>query len=186
MDTGYSLSDIATATNGGMFGGNNEFIWIFALLILFGGGFGNFGRGTEQFATSAEVQRGFDTSNLEQQIRGLTYGLSDSTFALNNAITTEGRALQTQLANCCCENQRNVDALRYDMAQMNATTNANLGAQIQSVKDMISQNKIESLQAQVSELKTSNLFCGIPRINPYGYGVYPYANNCCGCNCGNI
>lgn len=45
------------------------------------------------------------------------------------------------------------------------------------------QNKIESLQAQVSELKTQNMFCGVPRISPYGYGVVPNFATPCGCGC---
>lgn len=41
----------------------------------------------------------------------------------------------------------------YDGAMRDAATNANITAQIQSVKDMIAQNKIETLQAQVSQLQ---------------------------------
>lgn len=49
--------------------------------------------------------------------------------------------------------------------------------------DGLAQNKIESLQAQVSELKTQNMFCGVPRISPYGYGVVPNFATPCGCGC---
>lgn len=63
-----------------------------------------------------------------------------------------------------------------------ATQNA-INGMGQKILDTIAQNKIDTLQAQVNELKTQNMFCGIPRINPYGYGVYQYPNGC-GCNCG--
>ncbi len=63
-----------------------------------------------------------------------------------------------------------------------AAINATTTAQTQKILDAMAQNKIDSLQAQVSELKTQNMFCGVPRINPYGYGVYPYNNMGCGCN----
>jgi len=72
MDTTLSASDIALLNNrDGMFGGDGwgGFMWIFALLILAGGGFGGFGNnfanaiGYENLATSAEVQRGFDAQN---------------------------------------------------------------------------------------------------------------------------
>ena len=58
-------------------------------------------------------------------------------------------------------------------------------AEGEATRAMIQQNKIETLQAQVNELKTQNMFCGIPRINPYGYQVVPNPT-CCGCACGNI
>lgn len=75
MDTGngYSLSDLAAATNGGCNNWGNDWMgmfFIFALLCGFGNGgfgFGNNGFanaiGYENLSTSAEVQRGFDNQN---------------------------------------------------------------------------------------------------------------------------
>ena len=71
----------------------------------------------------------------------------------------------------------------YDGAMRDAATNANFTAQIQSVKDMIAQDKIESLQAQVSQLQlaqaTSNVL-RYPTAWTYNAGISPF----CGCNCG--
>ena len=69
-----SASDVALLSGGNGLGGWGEssFFWIFALLILAGGGFGGFGFGGngfanaigyENLATSSEVQRGFDNQN---------------------------------------------------------------------------------------------------------------------------
>ena len=70
-----SASDVALLSgNNGLGGwGDSSFFWIFALLILAGGGFGGgfgFGNngfanaiGYENLATSNEVQRGFDNQN---------------------------------------------------------------------------------------------------------------------------
>lgn len=156
---------------------NNSFgegMWIILLIILLigGNGFGGFGRTGEfgQFATAAsqnELLLGQKFDALGQKVNSIGDGICSSTYALNNAILGEGRALQTQLSEGV------------------ASTNATTIAQTQKILDAMAQNKIDSLQAQVSELKTQNMFCGIPRINPYGYGVYPY-QNACGCNCGNI
>lgn len=69
---GMTASDIALLSNRHDDWGGNSFMWIFALLILAGGGFGGFGWGNNNFAnaigyenlaTSAEVQRGFDNQN---------------------------------------------------------------------------------------------------------------------------
>lgn len=72
--------------------------------------------------------------------------------------------------------------LKYSNAMNTASINEKTTAGIQKILGALSQNKIESLQAQVSELKTQKMFCGIPRISPYGYGVVPqFATNSCAC-----
>ena len=69
-----SASDVAllSGQNNGLGFGDSSFLWIFALLILAGGGFGGLGWGGngfanaigyENLATSNEVQRGFDNQN---------------------------------------------------------------------------------------------------------------------------
>ena len=69
MDGSLTASDVALLNNDGM-GGWNGMIWLFAILALMGGGFGNWGNnnfanalGYENLATSSEVQRGFDNQN---------------------------------------------------------------------------------------------------------------------------
>jgi hypothetical protein len=71
-NSGMSAADIALLNDRHDDWGGNSFMWIFALLILAGGGFGGLGWsnngfanaiGYENLATSAEVQRGFDNQN---------------------------------------------------------------------------------------------------------------------------
>lgn len=194
MDTAYSLSDIASILNndGNGWGGNSA--WLIILFVLiFGWGGNGFGRNGQsdfsQFATSAsqnEILLGQKFDALSRQINTVGDGLCSSTYALNNSIQNEGRAIQSQLSTCCCENQRNTDALRYDMAQQFAASNANTTTQTQKILDAICQNKVESLQSQVStlqnQLSLQQAMCGVPKINPYMYGIIPTYS---GCNCGN-
>lgn len=200
--TGLTASDVALLGNGNM-GGMNNFFWVFALLILANGGFG-FGRGAGdygQFATAASQQEilfGQQFQNLDNKLDRLGNGIADATFALNNSIKDgqanvagrvidEGRALQTQLANCCCENQKNTDALRYDVSQMFAAYNAQTSAQIQSLKDLMQQDKVEALQAKVNSLELQSALCGVvryPNSMSYDAGRSPFCN--CNCNCGNM
>lgn len=65
--------------------GNNSFLWIFALLILCGGGFG-FGNngfanaiGYENLATSNELQRGFDAQNSMANEREILAAVNNGT-----------------------------------------------------------------------------------------------------------
>lgn len=133
---GYSLADIAAATGGGnnnrsgdgMWG--NDGWWIILLFLFagwggrgFGGGFGGNGGGGyyAPCATQADVREAVDQQTLISKLDNQTYGLADSTYALNtaimngfhgvdNAVCTLGyqtqagfTALGSQLAQCCCD-----------------------------------------------------------------------------------
>jgi len=164
--------------------------------------------GYENLATSNEVQRGFDNQNLQAQTRDIlaavNSGTAQSVAATNqtfhdslmanqnlyNEVARDignlalGQAnLQAQQQNCCCETKQLIMQNNYDGAMRDAQTNANITAQIQSVKDMISQNKIEDLQSKVSALElqaaTSNVL-RYPNAWTYNAGMSPF----CGCNCG--
>ena len=76
----------------------------------------------------------------------------------------------------------------YDAAMRDAASNANFTAQIQSVKDMIAEDKIDSLQAQVSQLQLAQATSGMLRFpNSWSYGAGPFPPIFGGCGCsGNI
>ena len=89
METSLTPSDVALLNgHNDMFGGNS-FLWIFALLILAGGGFGGFGWGGnggfanaigyENLATSNEVQRGFDNQNSMANQRDILAAVNSGT-----------------------------------------------------------------------------------------------------------
>lgn len=131
MTDNYSLSDIAAATGNGANGNNgmwgNDWAWII-ILLLFGwgrngfGGYGNNGSGVADNYVLAS-----DFSNIERKLDNINNGICDSTFALNNTIngnfrTLDGavcnlgyqalqntNAIQTQLADCCCKTQTNIE-----------------------------------------------------------------------------
>ncbi|MBQ6413013.1 MAG: hypothetical protein IJI19_06010 [Ruminococcus sp.] len=221
MDNGtLSASDVALLSGNNGFGGwgdGGAFMWIFALLILAGGGFNGFGNnfansiGFENLATSNEVQRGFDNQNLQAQTRDIlaavNNGTAQSVAATNQSFHDSLAAMQSlynetardisdlrvgqsnALANqneCCCETKQMIMQSNYDGAMRDAATNANFTAQIQSVKDMIAQDKIESLQAQVSQLQLAQATAGVLRFpNQWSYGAGPFPPIFGGC-CGNI
>ena len=152
---------------------SNAFLWIFALLILAGGGLNGFGYGRNgmgmgvgdysQFATAASQQDilfGQKFSDLDNKIDRVGNGIADATFALNNAIANEGRGIQTQL----CAINSNID---------------NKFAALE--KSQLEQRIAEQAQ-QINQLSMQQMLCGIPKVNNTAWGVYPYANNC-GCGC---
>ena len=216
---GMSPADYAAISNNGF--GDNSFFWVFALLLLGGGGFGNWGGNNGAVnALNADMQRGFDTQNLQAQTRdilaavtnGTSQTIAASTQNAANAITaikdgnaalirefgnveTALTALSGNMQSCCCDVKQLVQATssatqaqiaqsNYDAAMRDAATNANFTAQIQSVKDEIAQNKIESLQAQVSQLQLAQATAGMLRFpNSWSYGAGPFPpifGGCCG------
>lgn len=214
MDNGLSAADVALLSNRDGFGdwGGNSMMWIFALLILAGGGFGGFGGwggngfanaiGYENLATSNEVQRGFDNQNAmanqREILSAVTGGTAQAVAATNQSFhdtlavvtdkygelqrdiaglaVTQANAIANQNA-CCCDTKMLIQSTAAD-------TNANLVAQIQSVKDMIAQDKIEALQAQVSQLQLAQATSGMLRFpNSWSYGAGPFPpifGGCCG------
>ena len=163
---------IMSGGDGCGFGGSGSWVWaflIFALLGFGGGGmWGNRGM-TPNVATSGDIQRGFDTNEITRKLDG---------------INNEGRAIQTQLAQCCCDTQRAIDGVNYNNAMNTASINANTTAQTQKILDAICQNKIESLQSKVSQLELQNALCGVVRYPngwTYNAGTSPFCNS--GCNC---
>lgn len=201
----FSPADLAAVTgNENGWGGGNSWVLILLFAMIFGwggGGFG-FGRGNgpvEQPVTESSLCNAMNFNNLENAVgrlsdnenlhmMQLSQGLSTVGYenlrnfsATQDAVKDGDYALSRQLADCCCTTQRGIDGVNYNAAMNTAAINANTTAQTQKVLDAISQNKIDSLQAQVSELKTQQMFCGVPRISPYGYGVVPSFANQCGC-----
>lgn len=183
------------------FGGMNGMIWLFAILVLFGGGFGGIGNNNGVNTLNADMQRGFDNQNAmanqREILSAVTNGTAQAVAATNQTfhdtlgivqnrydelardISGVAVAQAQALANqnmCCCETKQMIMQSNYDGAMRDAATNANFTAQIQGVKDMIAQNKIEALQAQVSQLQlqaaTSNVL-RFPNAWTYTGGYFP-------------
>ena len=155
FSNGVSLADIAAVTgnnrdNDGMWG--NGAWWIVILLIFGWGGFGNNGWGngngmgsTAAAYTDSAIQRGFDNQAVISKLDGITNGLCDGFYAVNNSMLTgfneintnimqtgygiqqainadtianmqNTNALQAQLANCCCETREAIQGVKYNMA----------------------------------------------------------------------
>lgn len=196
--------------NGSYFG-NDAFMWIFALLILCGGGFGGgfFGNNNGVNTLNADMQRGFDNQNAmanqREILAAVNAGTAQSVAATNqsfhdnlaamqslyNETARDIAALAVGQANlaaaqqaCCCDTKQIIMQSNYDAAMRDAATNANFTQQIQGVKDMIAQNKIEALQAQVSQLQLAQATSGMlkfPTSWSYGAGPFPPIYGC-GCN----
>ena len=167
--------------------------------------------GYENLSTSNEVQRGFDNqnsmANQREILSAVNNGTAQAVAATNQTFhdtlgiiqnrydelardisglaVGQAQALANQ-NNCCCETKQMIMQSNYDGAMRDAATNANFTAQIQSVKDMIAQDKIESLQSQVQQLQLAQATNGMLRFpNSWSYGAGPFPP-IFGCGCQNV
>lgn len=211
------VANIDGNNGNGMFGGDGLWglIIILALLGLGGngfGGFGGFGGGRNGFvepcATQADVRAAVDQQTLISKLDQQTYGLADSTYALNNAITNGFFGVQSTLcqgfngvdraiADCCCATQRAIDGVNYNMATQACDIKHAINDSTRSIIDFLTTDKIATLQAENQNLKlqasqaAQNTYllnelkpCPQPAYitcNPFTgqYGGY----GACGCGC---
>ena len=214
-------ADYAALANNSGWNGNDSFFWVFALLLLGNGGFGGYGGNNNAVnALNADMQRGFDTQNLQSQTRdilsavtsGTAQTIAASTQNAANAITAikDGNAalirefgnvesaltaLDGNMRTCCCDVKQLVQATasatqaqlaqnEYNAAMRDAATNANITAQIQSVKDLFYQQRDQQQQARISQLELQQATSGMLRFpNSWSYGAGPFPpifGGCCG------
>lgn len=184
MDNNYSLSDIAAVTDGGMGGmGNSWFAWII-LFALCGGGFGFNNRGN--CASTEDLASGFNFSALQGKTNDILAAVNNVNQNIGNAVCTSTYELGSKIDNCCCNTQAAIQQVRYDMAVQNGDIKSLIHSEAEATRNLMQQNKIESLQQQINALQLNSALCGIPRTSPYGYGIYAYPA-CSGYNgtCGN-
>lgn len=136
------------------------------------------------------------TANATNAINAIKDGNASLIREFGN-VETALTALSGKQQECCCDIKQLVQATaantdaqiarnNYDAAMRDAATNANFTAQIQSVKDMIAQDKIESLQAQVSQLQLQSATANVlryPNQWTYNGGFFPPMQCGCGCGC---
>lgn len=140
-------------------------------------------------ATPKDVAYNFDFNQLDNGVRAVQNGICDSTFALNNSINNGFFGVQSALCNgfhtnevsmnngfngvqsalcnlgynlqsCCCETQRSIDGVNFNMAkgfcdlQNSANQNTqqlliNQNQNTQRIVDMFTQDKIDSLNREL-------------------------------------
>lgn len=197
---------------GNGFGG--DWAWIIVLFLLFGlggAGFGGAGFGGRGL-TQVELQQGFDTQEITRKLDGLTNGLSDGFYAMNNTMMTGFTGVQrdvltgfagvgSQIADaryaqqlCCCETQRAIDGVKYAGAQNTCDITTAIHAEGEATRAMLTAQENARLhdelcqaRSAISDYNQSQYILGqIGRYytNPPCAGPVQYSyRNDCGCGC---
>ena len=222
-------------SNGGFGWGDNGALWLIVLFLFifaggWGNGFGNNGNGGGGVVDGYVLTSDF--ANVERKIDSVNQGLCDGFYqqaqlvngtnmAIANgfgqaelsrsnqqaALMQQLTAMQMQTAECCCNTQRSIEGVRYDMAAQacdtrNTVQNAtrdiidNANSNSRAILDFLTQSKLQDLQSENQGLKLAasqaaqnNYLISqlrptpIPAYqscNPWAAGTY---NGCGGCGC---
>ena len=199
------ITPVMNVGNDGGFG-LNGIGGIFALLILLGifNGGGLFGGGNNQYATSAEVQRGFDAQNMNMQtssiLSAVNAGTAQAVAATNqsfhdslaatqnlyNEVSRDiaglavGQANTLAQINDCCGNVRMMIAdagasLSSQIAQ-NKYENALAMAGMEArLTAKMDANEITSLRDQINQLQLAQATSGMLKFpSNWSYGAGPF------------
>ncbi len=162
--------------------------------------------GHEGWATRADINEGFALNGLQNSQTSIRDAVSNGFHSVDNSICNLGYQLQ----DCCCQTQRAVDGVNYNMATQACDTRNtiqsstrdiidNANANSRAILDFLTQDKIATLTAENQSLKfqasqaAQNAFFTanqeaqtaelIRRINPMPVPAYQVPNPYAGCGC---
>ena len=154
MTDSLSAADIMAMTkDSGSEWMNNPFIYLVWLALLGNGGILGAGGTRQGDFTRSDLFEGFNNQDVMSQLRGITNGLCDGFYVVNSGMKDGFYGLQGAVAenrfaaqNCCCETNRNIDAVRYEGAQNTcAITNA-IHAEGEATRALINANTVQELR----------------------------------------
>ena len=192
MENGLSASDVALMNRDTGFGGE-AFMWIFALLILAGGGFNGWGGNNQSDGFLAQdMNRGFDNQNLQAQTRDIlaavNAGTAQGVAATNQTFHDNLAAMQSMynetardiaglavgqaqnLANqneCCCSTKLLIAETGSNLAAQTAQNKYENAMQMTQMEARLTAkmdaNEIQNLRDQVGQLQLQNQMLGVVR-----------------------
>ena len=157
MENGtLSAADVALLNKGDGFGGGSwtSMIWLFAILVLFGGGFGFGGNANPGYVTQADLSAGLNNVTTQNQLQSIALSSANNNYETAMLINGQTNALMqqnnTNLINAIqgfnqvtltLQNQTNV------LGQQIMSLSAKLDDCCCSIKTQMLQNRLDDAQA---------------------------------------
>lgn len=193
----YSLSDLAAVTKDadGMAGNGAWWIIILFLFVIMGGGWNGFNRQSDfgQYATAASQQEilfgqqfgqlNDRLTNIGNGICNLGYEMQGNFGQLTQTVMSTGNSIQSQLAQCCCENRLATANLSAQIDRQTCDITTAIHAEGEQTRAMMQANEIQQLRDKVNSLEADNRMYGVVRY-PNGYTYTAGPSPFCGCNSG--
>lgn len=164
---------VAPTGFGGGFGSADNGWWIILLFILLGGwgnGFGGYGNGGGVGFVDNSVQRGFDQSAIMNSLTGINNNVVSGFGDVQNALCAGFNGveiganarqmanmqsmfdLQSQFAQCCCENRLATVETQNIVQGEGAATRLAIQNQTQAILDKICSLEIEAKNDKINDL----------------------------------
>ena len=158
---------------GNLFGGDLSIIVLFFLFMMmgwgngFGGGFGG-GDLYPWMNNSNQMANGFQNQMLNDNITGIQAGINgisaqlntnqmanlERSFGAQTAVTSGMTAIQSQLAQCCCDNRLATCQTQNIVQNEGAATRLAIQQQTQAILDKMCEQELEALRTRNAELQT--------------------------------
>lgn len=197
-------------------------MWMFLLFILLAGGNGLGGNGNQR----GEISNDFLYTNLNndlntdfiqvyQQNQALSKDICNGFAGVNNSlcngfnntnmnvmnqangINTNINGISREMAECCCQTNRNIDTVKFESERNTNAIIQNATANTQSILDKMCQNEMQALRDQLNETRRQADICMqndmlISHLRPFPVPAYascsPYTSSasamtnagCCG------
>lgn len=208
-----SLSDIAAVTRGndndGWGQGGAWWIIILFLFVFMGGGglWGNRQGEYGQYATAAsqqEILYGQQFGQINDRLTNIGNGICNLGYEMqgnigqlgkevalaqagtNTTILQTGNGIQSQLAQCCCDNRLATANLAAQMDKQTCAINSNIDAKFAELQKQQYEQTIAAQNQRISQLELQSQMTNVVRY-PSGYTYNAGPSPFCGCNgCGNI
>lgn len=172
-ESSYSLSDIAALMGNhnadGLWGGNGLFILVLFFLIfgMNGGAWGNGWNNTNGALTRSDMFDGFNNQTVVRKLDGITQGLCDGFYAQNTTMLQGFNKIGSQIAEnrfaaqqCCCETNRNIDAVRFDNEKCCCRLENLIHDEAEKTRALINTNTMQNLRDKLADrdrdLQTAN------------------------------
>ena len=157
---------------GNLFGGDLSIIVLFFLFMMMGGWGNGFGGGMDGnlypwMNNSNQMASGFQNQMLNDNITGIQNGITgigsqlnnyqmndlERSFAAQTAVTSGMSAIQSQLAQCCCDNRLATCQTQNIVQNEGAATRLAIQQQTQAILDKMCQQEIDALKDKNLELQ---------------------------------
>lgn len=168
----------------GLFGGDGAWLILFIIAAMFGGFGGGWGMGggfdggafpwllTSNNQLATQMQQGFDQNSIQNElseiqssvaagfanaeVAGCNRAMDSMRTAYENEIESLKATfgLQQSMDQCCCENRLATAETQALISREAAANRENVTAGIQSIKDMMCQDKIDAKNEQIAALQT--------------------------------
>lgn len=210
MTDSMSLSDIAAVTRGANDEngwGSGWFLIVVLFLFMFGfgrNGWNQNGGELDRYATAASQQEilfGQQFGQLNDRLNNLGNGVCNLGYEVqgnigqlgkevalaqagtNTTIMQTGNNIQSQIAQCCCDNRLATANLSAQIDRQTCDITTAIHAEGEQTRALMQANEIQQLRDKVSALEADNRMYGVVRY-PNGYTYTAGPSPFCGCNSG--